>query len=333
VVQLQGAQFIIGTARESRTASTCCGSLPSQPWCAVWLLPSCRRTPGCPHCARSELPALRAVPDSPPKRQADHHCCMAARPGGLSELASKSQLCCWAGFQASAGAAPRPALPAPPRARTSKPPRPWSGARPSSPAQMPRRSLRVGTCSWPRVGMGTMARAAQPLRPLSACPGFPLFCNLAHSLEGGAVTRAAVPHPGCSRKPKGRGFPSASVEEVWAVRCGAPKPGLGWRSTQHQVGSQASLHGGTRGRLVLVKPVLTPRTEPGTSPARPSLGLGAGVRGGVHCAARKRKPPHSSNFAAERTERKLRGAAPGMVSGPPGRVGSSTQALRFLSYK
>lgn len=138
---------------------------------------------------------------------------LAARPGTPPGLAGKSQLCC----QATAGGPSGSCLPrpGPPRVR-SKPPRPWPGARTSFPAQMPPGSRRVGTCPRPRVGIGT--RATRP--PHLCLPDSPLFC--AQFPPPSRVGSGSCPHPRRSRKPEGRGFPSASTEEVAAdlwVRC------------------------------------------------------------------------------------------------------------------
>lgn len=176
--------------------------------------------------------------------------------------------------------------------------RPWPGTRTSSPAQMPRGSRRVGTCPQPRAGIGT--RAARP--PHLCLPCSSLFCA-----QFSRVGSGSCPHPGLSRKPEGRGFPGASAEEVARGGCGAPVPGLGWRSAERQVGGQAGLGSGTRGRLALVESTAPAQRAPDQhSPTKPGAGSPCG---GVRRA--KTKATSSSNFAAEGADGKLRGAAPG----------------------
>lgn len=173
-------------------------------------------------------------------------------------------------------------LPAPPRPATSKerskPPRPWPGARTSSPAQMPPGSRRVGTCPWPRAGIGT--RAARP--PHLCLPDFLPFCA-----QFPRVGSGSCPSPRRSRKPEGRGFPKrlyrGSRRPVGAVLL---VPGLGWCSIERQVGGQTGLGSGTRGRLALVESVLRPPSKPRTAQPDQARGRSPGV--GVRL--RKRKP-------------------------------------------
>lgn len=142
----------------------------------------------------------------------------AAGPGNPRGLAGKSQLCCWARFQAERASerepAPRPALPAPPRPAASEPPRPWPGACPSFAAQMPRGSRRVGTCSGPGSGAGVCATAACPPQPAGS--------------PSGALTRASPGRPPPASAPgprqarqeaRGQWFPGR--------RCGGSRPAAG----------------------------------------------------------------------------------------------------------
>lgn len=137
--------------------------------CCRWPLPSCLPNSP-PHltvsCAKQGLCTRYPSTGGQPGVTEP----LAARPRTPPGLAGKSQLCC----QATAGGPSGSCLPrpGPPRVR-SKPPRPWPGARTSSPAQMPPGSWRVGTCLRPRAGIGT--RAARP--PHLCLPGCLLFCS------------------------------------------------------------------------------------------------------------------------------------------------------------
>lgn len=183
--------------------------------CCRWPLPSCLpNSPPRPtvSCARQGLctryPSARGQPGVAEP--------LVARPRTPPGLAGKSQLCC----QGTAGGPSGSCLPrpGPPRVR-SKSPRPWPGARTSSPAQMPPGSPRVGTCLRPRAGIGT--RAARP--PHLCLPGSLLFCAKFPPPPGSG----SCPRPGRCRKPEGRGFPSASTEEVADGGCGAPRARTG----------------------------------------------------------------------------------------------------------
>lgn len=119
---------------------------------------------------------------------------LAARPETPPGLAGKSQLCC----QATAGGPSGSCLPrpGPPRVR-SKPPRPWPGARTSSPAQMPLGSWRVGTCPRPRAGIGTWV-----VRPPHLClPGSAFL----RSVPPGGLGQ--LPPPRAQQEARGPWFP------------------------------------------------------------------------------------------------------------------------------
>lgn len=167
-----------------------------------------------PHLLVPQLPVPRAVTQTSAQPLVTEP--LAARLGTTPGLAGKSQLCC----QATAGGPSGSCLPrpGPPRVR-SKPPRPWPGARTSSPAQMPSGSRRVGTCPRPRAGIGT--RAARP--PHLCLPGSPLFC--AQFPHGGL---GQLPLPQAQQEARGPWFPQRlyrGSRRLW-VRAPRARTGL-----------------------------------------------------------------------------------------------------------
>lgn len=248
---------------------------------------------------------------------------LAARPGTPPGLAGKSQLCC----QATAGGPSGSCLPrpGPPRVR-SKPPRPWPGARTSFPAQMPLGSRRVGTCPRPRAGIGT--RATRP--PHLCLPDSPLFCAQSPPPPRPGWARAAAPTSGAAGSPRAVVSP-APLQRKSPPTVGAvpPVPGLGWRSIERQVGGQTGLGSGTRGRLALVESVLSPPSKPRTAQPDQTPGRSPGV--GVRL--RKRKPLAATTSRQKALTKSCAVPLSGMVSGPPGGMGSGARARCFPSYK
>lgn len=103
-----------------------------------------------------------------------------------------------------------PPHPGPPRA--SEPPRPWPSTRPSSPAQMPRRSRRVGTC--PRLRAGAGARATG-LPRFFCLPRSPLFCvAFTQSSLGGPPRLPPTFPPLSQQEARALWFPWRPAEEV-----------------------------------------------------------------------------------------------------------------------
>lgn len=285
--------------------------------CCRWPLPSCLpNSPPRPtvSCARQGLctryPSARGQPGVAEP--------LVARPRTPPGLAGKSQLCCQGTARGPSGSClPRPG---PPRVR-SKSPRPWPGARTSSPAQMPPGSPRVGTCLRPRAGIGT--RAARP--PHLCLPGSLLFCAKFPPPPGWA--RGAAPAPGAAGSPRAAVSPAPQQRKSPTVGAVPPVPGLGWRSTERQVGGQTGLGSGTRGRLALVESVLRPPSKPRT--AQPDLAPGRSP--GVGVRLRKRKPLAATTSRQKALTKSCAVPLSGMVSGPPGGMGSGSRARCFPS--
>lgn len=161
-LDLQG-QLSVAACPHTPTPLPSTGPSPgTTPGGAVHIATACRVRTATPHHPPAALPAgptpLGPGPLGPtascgegctPRRVGSPPPPARTRPGNLRGLAGKSQLRCWARFQAERGSeCPRPVRLCPPRPgppRANEPPRPWPGARPSSAAQMPRRSRRVGT--------------------------------------------------------------------------------------------------------------------------------------------------------------------------------------------
>lgn len=264
-----------------------------------------------------------------------------AGPGNPRGLAGKSQLCCWARFQAERASerepAPRPALPAPPRPAASEPPRPWPGACPSFAAQMPRGSRRVGTCSGPGGGggglrHGCLSSSARRLPVRGFDSGLPGAAapRLSPWPPPGAAgsSRAVVSRAPLRRKSAGRGAvtpPCPRDGALHSVRWAAGRT----RAAARGGGHRRSPHWSPRRRGG------SPRAEPWASPARPSPGPRAGARGcALRCAKAKAAPRAigPGNFAAGGADTELSWAAAGDGE-RAGRVGSGARAQRFSGYK
>lgn len=159
--------------------------------------------------------------------------------------------------------------------------------------------------------------------PLPVClPGSPAFlCSVPLRWA-----RAAAPTPGAAgSKPEGRGFPGASTEEVACGGCSAPHVQTGLAFYERQVGGQTGLGSGTRGRLALVESELSPPSKPRTAQPDQAPGRSPGV--GVRL--RKRKPLAAPTSRQKALTKSCAVPLSGMVSGPPGGMGSGARARCF----
>lgn len=237
--------------------------------------------------------------------------------------------------------APRPALPAPPRPAASEPPRPWPGARASSAAQMPRRSRRVGTCPGP--GAGAWAATASPLGQPGSC-FLELLLILPWVGPGGRPPRRPLGPPGSAgspravvsraplrRKSAGGGplLPVPPAGALLSVRWAAGRGGRRGRPGGSARGRVAGTGRAAHARAAGGEAAERAQGEP--SPTRPGA---ASRRAGV-CAAPRESESCSRGLWPEqlrcgRREEELRGALPGMVSGPAGWAAAPSTVLPQL---
>lgn len=141
--------------------------------------------------------------------------------------------------------------------------------------------------------------------------------------------RAAAPTPGAAGSPRAIVSPAPLQRKSPTVGAVPPVPVLGWRSTERQVGGQTGLGSGMRGRLALVESVLSPPSKPRTAQPDQAPGRSPGV--GVRL--RKRKPLAATTSRQKALTKSCAVPLSGMVSGPPGGMGSGARARCFPSYK
>lgn len=244
------------------------------------------------------------------------------RPPGPALRAASTPLCPAAGQQPPAGTgqqksvvrlgplpaepapAPRPALPAPPRPARRERLRGHGPAPAAAPAQMPRRSWRVGACP----GAGAWAATASPP------PG-------ARRSELPESPRAPAPARLAQQEARGPWVPGRRGGGSRRVVGRLPWPGAGARRgvrwAEGRAGRRrAGAGGGHREPHTPASPGAAAQRAPPTQPGAAGGREGGGVR-----RARKRKLLAGlgpQQLGGGRRDEELRGALPGMVSGPRG---------------